>query len=425
MARYHRVGVLLRAALDEHERRQGKVSITQLAKNQLKMSSAAALSQWLNGLRAPPAGRIVELAGLFYEHSASERERFKKDVANAVAQCNAEAKDPYEEITDVDGRAINWGMLRYGVFARLRDDGRTPDGFLAELFQRFLAFAALPHSATSQAREIPFGDVAEELQTTNIDLLVGQMATVDRALRQEFFVTPIRIGLNAICHKDFSIWQPDLSEAALCDALQINGSKEVRQKLLFLIQEEEVGGLYVKRALDGKFKALPFGNHAAYARALESHEARDRVPVAVVDEYTCTGIVNEMGGQGRFVFPVVGMPTAVMLPVYAVGMTVNRRHRQWIDYLQRGLGLFLAADSQYLGRRYAALWDELRAELTTSYIAAGMTPTAAQAAAASSADSILSLGDADPTVVPPPWLPIVHTANKIVHPHKSVAPPRP
>ena len=167
--------------------------------------------------------------------------------------------------------------------------------------------------------------------------------------------------------------------------------------------------------------ARPANVFADYARALSALEERDRVPVAVVDEYTCTKIVDAMGGNGRFVFPVAGEPEPVALPVYAVGMTVNRRHRQWIDYLRRGLSLFLAADTPYLATLYEELWRTLKGELARSYRQAGKEDCMRLAQEA--ANQILGIGAA---VTAPDWQPIVDAATILVRrTADSPAAPRP
>jgi hypothetical protein len=182
-----------------------------------------------------------------------------------------------------------------------------------------------------------------------------------------FQQTPIVVPINAVIHKSYARRAAAVRKA-LTAGPEEPGATEIRP----IISEEELGGVYVSRALEyGRHREIvPRGDVGlvrdlltATRRSESGSEPGQSVPVFVASEYTCVELILAMRGAGEIVFRPYEPAEADQLPSYLVGYATNRYHERWTQFLVESFELFLECDAVAVARSYVHLWLELRNSL--------------------------------------------------------------
>jgi len=241
-------------------------------------------------------------------------------------------------------------------------------------FRRFL------HVAGLEGKEVDWNEEAISLKDqllqddpSGVDVGLGLFAEINRAIAIRFISTPIRVGINAVVLDD-SVKRRSLTPEQLRDALTHDGN-EFQQKLLPIVMESEVGGLYITRMLRFKKPLVDFVKKfqpELYGRQLIARERKfngdpaARVPVVVVDEVTALYILRYLEQQNQAAHLVFSLDDSEsvkiekqILPEFLVSMSVNRKHRELVDYLLDAMRLFLRTEIETISMYYVQFFREL------------------------------------------------------------------
>ncbi|MCI0624464.1 MAG: hypothetical protein L0387_22930 [Acidobacteria bacterium] len=364
----------------------GKMIVKAAGKSAKIKLGPSTLNGWLLGQRLPGEEAQGMLAAFLGGGDETKAAKFRQALKSAVKQDASK-----ESVALSDEQPVSIGVIEYRPFSRLREQENNLSqeaDFLDGVFQRFLAFANQRHREWATTT---LETAVQDAQAGKI--LLGLLATVDRAKRLKFFPTPIRMPINAVVPADWINNNEVLREVRL--ALSYGGRpSRAREKIVRPICEPaEIGGLYVRGTLNlqPQPEDIVAGFDVAnYADKLGSMPAPrsggGAVPTVVADEYTCLQLLAKLRGKGTLVFDVQrkqGQHTEFpFLPSYALGIAVHREHHIWIDYLSEAFPLWLDADRDGVGDIYYQLYEELvrrtKVAVDQAGLDSGFPPTAVE-----------------------------------------------
>lgn len=322
--------------------------------------SPAALNSWLLGQRAPRSDSVRKLAAYFFPEPGGEREEFRKKLQAAARQASYGASEPFDELA-TGARPVRIGLSRYGPF------GATADGkgFFCELFQRFAAYAGLaPRDGSNPVEEMDLHELMRRMQdAADLDIALCIFATPDRARFLRYFRTPIRIRINALYVPDHVEGLSYRAKDFVDLLLNPSSGRNRGHMVLAIVNEREVGAHHIQHFVHLPDDAMRLVDYAVekYAEALQAGPSEGRAPLMVADEYMCARVYQRLGGKARLLF---AEREHTALPAYHLAFAIQRRHRQWAEYLEESFTYFLEANIDMVVDLYVALWRTLTRELT-------------------------------------------------------------
>jgi hypothetical protein len=322
----------------------------------LKQSRVAA---WRAGQRAPDKKQSEALAALLRPTSTDDQTNMVVQLTKAVAKFKLSMLDDLAS----GGRKLKFGSTSYS----------GGEGFLDTFLKRFLHIAGIDGEEIS--RDDDAISLKDQLSAGEVDLGLGLLATIDRALTIRFLTTPIRVGLNAVV-LDESLSRRPLTPKQLRDALtQKTSVKDAQQQILPIVMKDEVGGTYIRKTLRFDPAMVDFVEkfqYTLYGKQLRSREQRfggdstARVPVAVLDEVTALYVLRYLQQEkrpARLIFSLDDSDSVKDekkdLPEFLVSMSLNRKNTELIDYLTDALRLFLRTEIETIASYYVRFFHEL------------------------------------------------------------------
>lgn len=322
-------------------------------------------NSWLLGHRRPSPKHLPGLITALFPLSSPNtdfdafRDRLLEACKKTAQQAPTVLTDPGLHLQAQD-RPFIAGVIVYPCFGANRQG--TDQGFFGSVFEAFLNYAGL--SVASDC--LTLDSARTELCTKrSCDAVVAMLATPDRARYMRFFTTPITVPVNALMLSEhFSQLAPNL-DAKLPTVLANSHLFRKAENLIAPIAvKEEVGDLYLKHILQYHDQKLVLYEAQDLANAISSH-ADERFPMLFADELMCAQVKLRLaqGNSTRYKAVrtqlVFGENTAAQVPRYQLGFAVDRRHTQWISYLDEAFPYFLRSNAEWLAHRYADLWRHL------------------------------------------------------------------
>lgn len=263
--------------------------------------------------------------------------------------------------------------------------------FLDELLDRFERVSAIPVTPTREDS----ADFVRRLDAGEADLALGVFATIDRALRLRFFLTPFRFGLNGVFLRSGG----GRSNAADSYAARLKEALTPGGKLQGLVRpvvvRNDVGHIYVARMLNYSATGIDVVTSSEPARLaanLKENEGDDSTRrVIVCDEVLALNVLAvinadaSLGGRGALVFSLTDRDSVQVekrpLPEFMMGIAVGRENRDIHDYFSEALVLFLQTELETTSDSYARTVLMLRQLATQYYLGRGRSNADAVAGA--------------------------------------------
>jgi transcriptional regulator with XRE-family HTH domain len=328
----------------------------------------AAVSQWRTGQRRVTADHRAKMAKWFYPSSRDEQAAF-------IARLERADRRRRSAIDVLDaGEELRVGMVEYGKFGNHRRDVHY--GLLGRLFQRFASFAALKSDAKDPFVRFSLEDPAERLQDQEVHMILGMLATVQRSRTMHFFQTPVRLTVNAVVlEQDLSRWElprrPTATREAklerLREILSPHRPEAPISEIRMVYHPTELGGLYAANQLGYEFRdqltIVEAFDPQHYYRGLRGEPGERRLPIAIIDEYTCLELVLEAHKHSprsaALIYELGDLATADTRPRFALGAAVNADDEKWITFLDAALRLFIDSDWRYIAYCFKELHEDI------------------------------------------------------------------
>lgn len=256
---------------------------------------------------------------------------------------------------------IKVSSLNYGIFSG------SDSAFFQRLLDRWLGRQLDLKKEMRQQFSLE-----EEFENGKTHLAACFFASVNRARSARFFPTPLRVSLGAICHPMFEDRFADIAKA-----LSIH-RRRTKVELAPIVVPGEVGHFHAQHTLGFKTDELAeyqgtFQVADLAQRLLDSSERSDAdtgpVPVVIVDEYTAFKVLKELGDFGRFVLPITTAQNAREsefrreMPDYFMAFACARREREFADFLEESLHIFLNTEVETTARAFADAYWQLETEI--------------------------------------------------------------
>lgn len=237
--------------------------------------------------------------------------------------------------------------------------------FIDELLQRLFTLCVIGEEADPKLD--PGFDLKRRVDAVwrgDADMLTG-LCSLPRLKLLHYYVTPIRISINAVIDRAFHKHVPFLRQALI---------GRLRYGLRAIAVRGEIGDVHVRQTAkiqdvahveDLKPQTLA---ERLREEASKSDPLRGRVPVVCCDEITAMGVVKELGSQGMLVFPpstaesIQECAERKELPTHLAGFAVSRREAELILYLDAALNLLLETEVEVIAQAWARAYETLLKE---------------------------------------------------------------
>lgn len=321
------------------------------------------LQMYLDGRRFPPTDVAVNrLLKCFYDEDCPERTLLAEQIKAAE-----KSKSPTRRV--MDRRTARNRPLRVGALKHPPLSGF--EAFAGRLFSnRYLALGEMKTEPQPPDRTeyTSIESLQADVQQMKIDVVLGLLSTVDRAMRLRFVAqTPTRVSLGAVCHINNARHIPRLRELLSGEPSHAPGLRKFRP----VVVRHEVGWIHCLRRLgydESDVTLVDRLDEAAFKKVLEDAEEKSSnlVHVVVVDELTSIRVLGKMDGQGLPVIPLSterslrDCPSRFEMPVYSVGIAIARTLEDVAESTAEALPIFMQNDVERIARDY--LWTYERLE---------------------------------------------------------------
>ena len=357
---------------------------------------------WAAGSAFPKDEQVPVIADFFCRHSRGNKSEaeLQQEIGDFAVRLHQaiqldkehpNVSEGPQNVFDHKMKGLHVTQLRYpplvGPLESTTSKSRQQDrGFLDSFFNRFLLHTAAP--CMNQVEDL--GDLLKNLvedrpgrdkQSSQVGL--GVMCTVDRLRSLFFFLTPIRIGLNAVVisesHRDVQVLRADLQgwlsleqplpRNLIVDVVAVkSGAEQTYLRGLRLSKGAELVTVD-KLAVDAFVNGL-------------LRDAKADLRIAITDEITCLRMIPKLRGltnSADLLFPLASRSSVREikreLPEYQLGICVNNQQEETIEFLSQALSVFLQTEIETLSTEYAGLSAALENLAAESLSKASPPPT--------------------------------------------------
>lgn len=300
--------------------------------------TSASLWNYSEGVRVPPRETAKAMGDRFYGVDSPRSHRFQSELEKI-----RNAASIPERKTSILGRIDSEGEISVTVSSFPPFCG-SAKFFLDTLISRLFSSGGL--RAAMEVPKDPQFDIRKALANDQTDLILGYLATIERAVLISFFSTPFRICLGGVIRRD-----DKGQEERIQNALLLDRKPGQHPALNVIVIRQDVGAIYANTLKTQNLPDIhitPVDTTEEMIEAMTSPDPPNKgIRVALLNELTSFTILEKLNGVP--IMPLSSLKAARetmrhKLPAYFLGLGCSRSRPQLREMIEQLLVLFLSTE---------------------------------------------------------------------------------